>query len=494
MRRPVEPFTALAYAQQHDVFVVIASGNESASVPSYPAAYSGDLSNAISVGAYDSNHRRANFSNKVGNSGALQVDMPGVGIYSTVSNGRYARYSGTSMASPHLAGTVALMLSANPALTSPQIQALLTASATRAIANSDSVGGVNSADVVYRSLLAQSGSVATTASGAAGQGSGVVVRTSSYVDASVVPAALDQAFESVDTIAPIRRFVDANVNNFNVAPRQKDLEAIAVTIASDETPMQRAKHESGDGRSLCDIVVGCAGPSCTLRTLRRWVATFSLNEGNGMSNVSDESADQNPYASPEALDASVLSRQGIQRDSGTLMLDFALTEQDYYDYFYFNTFKLPSSRSLFWRSYLGPPLFFFAAAVLFSAGRSLLAAGILCGMALGLLVIYPFLVPFRLKKRVRQMCSSGQYLGVVGPRRMNLSERGVLVYGQSGEFLHYWAGIVQIIESRKLLLLYVGYAMAIVVPRRSFLDSDEYEEFVAYLTQHASGGDCLRIY
>lgn len=214
-----------------------------------------------------------------------------------------------------------------------------------------------------------------------------------------------------------------------------------------------------------------------------------------MPNGSVESADHNPYAAPEALDASVLTRQGMQRGSGTLMLDFALTEQDYYDYFYFNVFKLPSSRGLFWRSYLGPPLLFFAAAGLFFfAGGSLRSTGILCGMSLCLLVVYPLLVPFRLKKRVRQMCSSGQYLGVVGPRRMSLSERGVLVHGQSGEFLHYWAGIVQIIESRKLLLLYVGYAMAIVVPRRSFQDSDEYEEFLAYLTQHTSGGDCLRVY
>jgi hypothetical protein len=40
----------------------------------------------------------------------IQIGAPGVGIYSTVLNGGYAKYSGTSMATPHVSGAAALVL------------------------------------------------------------------------------------------------------------------------------------------------------------------------------------------------------------------------------------------------------------------------------------------------------------------------------------------------------------------------------------------------
>lgn len=134
---------ALKYAADHNVVVVAAAGNESAARPGWPASYAATLANVLSVGAYSQTQTRASFSNRVGTSGVEQVDAPGVSITSTVLGGGTGRMSGTSMATPHVAGLAALALSAVPGLTAAQLRSVILSGATFSIANSDSAGGIN---------------------------------------------------------------------------------------------------------------------------------------------------------------------------------------------------------------------------------------------------------------------------------------------------------------------------------------------------------------
>jgi subtilisin family serine protease len=120
--------------------VVVAAGNEAASVPSYPARFSSQYSHVISVGAFGSSDSLASFSNDVGNSRSVQVDAPGDGIFSTYTGGGYATLSGTSMAAPHVAGLAALMLSANPYVTSAELRTLLARGTIGQASDSDSLG------------------------------------------------------------------------------------------------------------------------------------------------------------------------------------------------------------------------------------------------------------------------------------------------------------------------------------------------------------------
>ena len=114
----------LIYAYPEVVFIA-AAGNDSSSTQNYPAAYQ----NVIGVGSVDSNDLRSSFSNY--NVGFPWVDIAAPGGYSyggllstvyTESLNGYARFGGTSMATPFAAGLVGLMLSVNPSLTPIQIQ------------------------------------------------------------------------------------------------------------------------------------------------------------------------------------------------------------------------------------------------------------------------------------------------------------------------------------------------------------------------------------
>ena len=167
-----------------------AAGNSAGTSPGYPAAFSAELTNVLSVGAHDSADARASFSNLVGASGAVQVDAPGVGIYSSLPGNRYGRYNGTSMATPHVAGLAALVLSANPGLAPAAVRSLIVEGADRAIAGSDSMGGVNAALTVaraegYTGAVAGQAGLASTASSGWGES---IIAAAGSLSASAAPA------------------------------------------------------------------------------------------------------------------------------------------------------------------------------------------------------------------------------------------------------------------------------------------------------------------
>lgn len=127
-------YDAIQMGQQSNHLFVAAAGNKALDtdiIPFYPASY--DLDNIISVAATDTSDVLSVYNNSYcpgSNYGASTVDLmaPGSDIYSTVPNEGYGFLGGTSMAAPHIAGTVALLLSECPTLTYQQIKNLLIAS------------------------------------------------------------------------------------------------------------------------------------------------------------------------------------------------------------------------------------------------------------------------------------------------------------------------------------------------------------------------------
>ncbi len=108
-------------ANQAGVTVVCAAGNDSGPV-NYPAKYP----QAIAVSASNSADKLAYFSSR---GPEIAVIAPGVDIYSSYKGGGYTTMSGTSMASPHVAGLAALAIAAG-ADSPDAVRAALKAAAT----------------------------------------------------------------------------------------------------------------------------------------------------------------------------------------------------------------------------------------------------------------------------------------------------------------------------------------------------------------------------
>jgi len=118
-------YDAISAANTQDILFVAAAGNDGRDnyyYASYPANY--DLPNVISVASTDHNDELSWFSNYGAN---VDLAAPGESILSTLPGGGYGTLSGTSMATPHVAGAVALLKMAEPGLTGAQIKARLLA-------------------------------------------------------------------------------------------------------------------------------------------------------------------------------------------------------------------------------------------------------------------------------------------------------------------------------------------------------------------------------
>ncbi len=114
--------SAVANAHANNVVLVAAAGNDNVSALDYPAAYA----EVIAVGSVNSADQRSSFSNY---GPGLDVVAPGSLIMSTLNGNDYGYFSGTSMASPHVAGVAALILNHAPALTHDQVRNILTGTA-----------------------------------------------------------------------------------------------------------------------------------------------------------------------------------------------------------------------------------------------------------------------------------------------------------------------------------------------------------------------------
>ena len=113
---------AVTAANAAGVVIVAAAGNEGSSNIIFPAAYA----DAVAVAAIDITDAQATFSSF---GPEVELAAPGVDVLSTTNDGGTGLLSGTSMASPHVAGTVALLRALDPTLAPEEVRQILRSTA-----------------------------------------------------------------------------------------------------------------------------------------------------------------------------------------------------------------------------------------------------------------------------------------------------------------------------------------------------------------------------
>lgn len=206
------------------VLIVAAAGNDGVNIdrtPQYPASFG--YSNILAVAAVDGGSSIAGFSNF----GRKNVDIaaPGVAVLSTLPassrlGSDYGVLSGTSMATPHVAGAAALVASANSQLTMSQIRATLLSSVTPNIALVGVLasGGVLNADTAVQVALG-----ATPARSVFGQ---VLRGKKALKGATVKLVSSDKTYNrSVATdVAGGFLFDDVNAGNYTLSVKKKNFD------------------------------------------------------------------------------------------------------------------------------------------------------------------------------------------------------------------------------------------------------------------------------
>jgi serine protease len=134
-------------AHNAGTLVIAAAGNDGVETKFYPAAYT----NVIAVASTTTNDSKSSFS-QYGT--WIDISSPGSSIRSTTKNSSYGSMSGTSMASPLVAGLAGLMKSVNMNLTPAQIKSCLQSSADNIdAANSSFIGKLGAGRINAQAAL-----------------------------------------------------------------------------------------------------------------------------------------------------------------------------------------------------------------------------------------------------------------------------------------------------------------------------------------------------
>jgi subtilisin family serine protease len=269
------------------IFPAFSNGN---SGPSCNTSGSpGTYAISYSAGAFDINNAIASFSSRgPGENGDIKPNIaaPGVNVRSSVATNTYASYSGTSMASPHLAATVALMWSASPAIQGDITATRQILDDTAIDTNDTTCGGTADDNNVFgEGRLDAYAAVLATPRGALGALNGTVTSGGAPVAGATVSVTGPMSRSTTTDANGFYSFDRLMIGSYTVSVSKFGYQTAtgSATIVENQTSTVDFSLTASPSAVLSGVVRlsdGTAAAGATVRALNTPVSTTADSQGN----------------------------------------------------------------------------------------------------------------------------------------------------------------------------------------------------------------------
>lgn len=267
------------------VTVAVAAGNSNVDACTQSPARA---PSALTVGATDSGDTRASFSNF---GTCVDVFAPGVSISSDALAGGFVSMSGTSMASPHVAGVVAVLLSRTPTLTPAAVATAVISTATTGVVASAGTGSPNR--LLY--VDPATGGTTTTTAAPSTTTTAAPTTTTTAAPTTTTTAAPTTTTTAAPTTTTAPARVPGTASKVTAAAAGRSSISVAWTPApSNGSPLTRQVLKAyRDGRLVGWLDLSGSASSVRLTGLGRGTWTFTVTATNAVG-TGPESARSNP--------------------------------------------------------------------------------------------------------------------------------------------------------------------------------------------------------
>ncbi len=173
--------------------------------------------------------------------------------------------------------------------------------------------------------------------------------------------------------------------------------------------------------------------------------------------------------------------------------DFELSQADWSAFNYYHHFHSPTARRQYFQGWFAPAAAWLVICLVIwlLASRSSGAPGstfvallpLFSGVPLQL-ALFPWLYRRKVKRIVGGMLSEGRNRTILGKQRVAISPEGITKVGDFDRLVVAWSGVERVVRTGDRVFIYTSALTAIIVPRRSFKDSVDFDQFAMTATKY----------